>query len=289
LHLPLSEILEIVAFTPAYRDGAGSGLTVYYRDGTVRWLSRGLKGFIQQLAGSFSVNLSEMKKNFGPLLGQVNLFPLALGPFLLFVPLKIQKPRLPGDPAYGYFKLRSLQQVSDEPAPCTVMLDGGHILTLRQSQRAVRSRLRTARRLEIMLLEQYCAIIGSSAGFFVPQQALPAAGWQEIHRRQGIKTSNEPEEDNALELHNLMEKIVEQRLEEILAKDQSGLCRCSQCRLDVTALALNNLPSRYVVTERGEAYSKANSLEIQLYVDVLAALTRALQAVNRKPRHTAEQ
>lgn len=274
MHLPLSEILEIVAFTPAYQDGAGSALTVYYRDGTVRWLSRGLKGFIQQLARSFSVNLAEMKKNFGPLLGQVNLFPLALGPFLLFVPLKIQKPRLPGDPAYGYFKLRSLQQVSDEPAPCTVMLDGGHILT---------------QRLELMLMEQYCAIIGSSAGFFVPQQALPAAAWQEIHRRQGIKTSNELEEDNALELHNLMEKIVEQRLEEILAKDQSGLCRCGQCRLDVTALALNNLPSRYVVTERGEAYSKANILEIQLYVDVVSAVTRALQVVHRKPRHSAEQ
>jgi competence protein ComFB len=289
MQISLAEILEIVAFIPAYRDGAGQGLNVYYRDGTMRWLARSLKGFIQQLARFFNVNLTELKKNFGPLLGQVNLFPLALGPFLLFIPLKIRKPRLPGDPAYGYFKLRSLLHVSTGPAPCTVTLEGGHTLTLCQSRRAVGSRLRLARRLEVLLLEQHCRIIGGSAGFFVPQQALAAAAWQEIPWRQGIKAANGLKEGNVLELNNLMEKIVEQRLEEMLARNQSGLCRCSQCRLDVTALALNSLPPRYVVTDRGAAYAKANNLEIQLYVDVVAAVTKALQVVQRNPRHMSKE
>jgi len=287
MQLSLTEVLEIVAFVPAYRDGAGSGLNVYYRDGTVRWLARSLKGFIQQLARCFSINLAEMKKNFGPLLGKVNLFPLALGPFLLFVPLKVRKPRLAGDPAYGYFKLRSLLKVSAQPAPCTVALEGGLTLTLSQSERAVRSRLRLSRRLEILLLEQYCRVIGGSVGFFAREPGLPAASWQEIPRTRGIKVVNDLGGDSVLELHNLMEKIVDQRLEEVLAKDQSGYCRCSQCRLDVTALALNSLPPRYVVSERGEAYAKANNLEIQLFVDVVAAIARALQVVHQKPRHPA--
>lgn len=288
MQLSLAEILEIVAFAPVYRDGAGAGLNVYYRNGMVRWLARSLKGFVQQLARFFSVSLTDLKKNFGPLLGQVNLFPLALGPFLLFVPLKIRKPRLPGDPAYGYFRLRSLLRVEALPAPCTVALEGGHILTLRQTQRAVRSRLRTARRLEVLLLEQYCRIMGGGSGLFVSPQALPGAAWQEIPQWQGIKAADDLKEGCVVELNNLMENIVEQRLEEILAKDQSGLCRCGQCRLDVTALALNSLPPRYVVTDRGAAYAKANNLEMQLFVDVVAAITKALQVVRRNPRHLAE-
>jgi competence protein ComFB len=288
MQLSLAEILEIVAFAPVYRDGAGEGLNVYYRDGTVRWLARSLKGFVRQLARFFSVNLTDLKKNFGPLLGQVNLFPLALSPLLLFVPLKIRKPRLPGDPAYGYFKLRSLTRIGPLPTPCSVALEGGHTLTLQQTLRAVRSRLRAARRLEMLLLEQYCRIIGGGSGLFAPAQALPGAAWQEIPERRGIKAADDLKEDYAVELNNLMEKIVEQRLEELLAKDQSGLCRCSQCRLDVTALALNSLPPRYVVTDRGAAYAKANNLEIQLYVDVVAAVTKALQMVRQNPRHLAK-
>jgi len=88
-----------------------------------------------------------------------------------------------------------------------------------------------------------------------------------------------------LELHNLMENVVLQRLEEILAKDPVAFCNCAHCRLDVAALALNNLPARYVVTERGEVYASANNLEIQHFVDVVAAVAKALQVVRRKPRH----
>jgi len=88
-----------------------------------------------------------------------------------------------------------------------------------------------------------------------------------------------------MKLRNLMEDIVCQRLDEVLAGEKEVICHCEQCRLDVTALALNELPPRYVVTRRGETYSKADLLEIQRYVDVVSAITKAVKVVQGKPRH----
>ena len=49
--------------------------------------------------------------------------------------------------------------------------------------------------------------------------------------------------------------------------------------------ALNDLPPKYVVTEKGELYSKINTLEQQFEVDVVAAITKAAVLVKRRPRH----
>ena len=51
---------------------------------------------------------------------------------------------------------------------------------------------------------------------------------------------------------------------------------CEQCRLDIAAIALNSL-SRYVVTPKGASYARADLLEMQKYVDVIGAVTKARQ------------
>lgn len=88
-----------------------------------------------------------------------------------------------------------------------------------------------------------------------------------------------------MELRNLMENVVWQRLDEVLNDSKEDGCRCDLCRMDMAALALNELPARYVVTQRGETYSKADILEIQRYVDVVAAVTKAAKLVRKNPRH----
>ena len=60
-----------------------------------------------------------------------------------------------GDCAYGYFKLRSLWEVLPNPAPTTLVLEGGHRLTIKQSYRIACRRLRLARKLENYLFVQY--------------------------------------------------------------------------------------------------------------------------------------
>ncbi len=84
-------------------------------------------------------------------------------------------------------------------------------------------------------------------------------------------------------LHNLMEETVLQAVNELMGKQ--NICQCEQCRLDVAAIALNNLPPRYVVTPGGASHSRADLLEVQKYVDVMGAIAKAIRLVKEHPRH----
>lgn len=87
-------------------------------------------------------------------------------------------------------------------------------------------------------------------------------------------------------LQNLMEKFVFAAIDELLVG--KGVCRCEQCRMDIAALALNDLPPRYVVTAKGASYARADLLETQKYVDVIGAVTKAIKLVQEHPRHNAK-
>lgn len=86
-----------------------------------------------------------------------------------------------------------------------------------------------------------------------------------------------------VQLKNYMEEIVFSLIREVL--DDINVCTCDKCILDIAAIALNELPPKYIVTEKGELYSKVNSLKQQFEVDVISAITRAAVLVKRNPRH----
>jgi len=86
-----------------------------------------------------------------------------------------------------------------------------------------------------------------------------------------------------MELHNYMEDIVLNNLNLLLKKE--NMCKCEKCRLDIMALALNRLPSKYVVTQKGHVYAKLAELELQLKADVIRELTRAIEIVKKNPQH----
>lgn len=84
-------------------------------------------------------------------------------------------------------------------------------------------------------------------------------------------------------IKNYMEEIVFSLIHDVL-KD-INMCTCDKCILDIAAIALNDLPPKYVVSEKGEVYSKLNFLKQQFEVDVIAAITKAAVLVKRNPRH----
>lgn len=84
-------------------------------------------------------------------------------------------------------------------------------------------------------------------------------------------------------LKNYMEEVVLNLLKGVL--EDLDMCKCELCVMDVAALALNDLPPKYIATEKGELYSKVNSLRNQFEVDVIASITKAAVAVKKSPRH----
>ncbi|EOD01527.1 late competence development ComFB family protein [Caldisalinibacter kiritimatiensis] len=87
-----------------------------------------------------------------------------------------------------------------------------------------------------------------------------------------------------MELHNFMEKEVLNTIDRLL-KDRPDICHCEKCRMDIAAIALNNLKPKYVVTEKGEAYIKVSELEVQFEVDILKEVIKAIEKVSKEPHH----
>ncbi|MDW7652366.1 MAG: late competence development ComFB family protein [Bacillota bacterium] len=279
----VDEIHRIAAFIPGDKEGLGRCVQVFFREGTTGCIDLGLQSFIRRLANTFALNLIEARRRFGAITGQKNLVPLVLTPFLLYVPIKSRNPLISGDPAYGYFRLRSVIEVSETPGPCTLRLEGAQSITVRQSYRTVCRRLRTARKLESLLVDRYWQDMDALRTAGCTHQIYKPFSMQENMHFYGISDVERMKEVGCMELRNLMEELVYQRLNEVLAAEKTEACNCEQCRLDMAALALNDLPPRYVVTQRGATYSKADILEIQRYVDVVAAVTKAVKVVQQKP------
>jgi competence protein ComFB len=82
---------------------------------------------------------------------------------------------------------------------------------------------------------------------------------------------------------NIMEDLVEVKLNEMLPK--AGMCCCDRCRADVKALALNNLPPRYVVSVGGDIYSHFQALNVQNQVNITTAVAAAIRIVRDSPHH----
>lgn len=82
---------------------------------------------------------------------------------------------------------------------------------------------------------------------------------------------------------NVMEEIVEKELDNCI--DSLGLCRCPQCRVDVIALSLNRLKSRYVSSEKGRLLSVIDQMSYDYIPEILRAITESAEVVKKNPRH----
>ena len=55
--------------------------------------------------------------------------------------------------------------------------------------------------------------------------------------------------------------------------------------MDIAALALNNLPPRYVSTHKGDIFVRIQEMEGKNDVDVIQAIAKAIEIVGKNPRH----
>ena len=88
-------------------------------------------------------------------------------------------------------------------------------------------------------------------------------------------------------LRNHMEEVVFNQMKTVL-KDLD-VCKCEKCSLDIAAIALNELPAKYAVTDKGVLFSKIDALQSQFEIGVTAAIVRAAQQVKKLPLHTAAE
>jgi competence protein ComFB len=90
-----------------------------------------------------------------------------------------------------------------------------------------------------------------------------------------------------LKLHNYTETVVRQTLDELLAKREIP-CKCEKCRLDIMAIALNNLPPQYYVSQKGEVFAKIIASYMDTRTRVITEIAKAVMQVEKHPQHQTE-
>jgi len=91
-------------------------------------------------------------------------------------------------------------------------------------------------------------------------------------------------------IHNVMEEVVSGSVETIFNSIQKsgnteGFCFCEQCRLDTICYVLNRSRPYYIVSNRGAARLKQESIEWQqMEADVSSLIYKALKQVNHNMR-----
>lgn len=92
------------------------------------------------------------------------------------------------------------------------------------------------------------------------------------------------QQDTYVPPYNLFEEFVETELNILLSR-YLDLCRCSQCRADIVALALHQLPAYYVTGTRGTLTAKS-VIWTRYMQQVMDAVTKAIHIVYKRPRPT---
>ena len=92
---------------------------------------------------------------------------------------------------------------------------------------------------------------------------------------------------NWVKVINVIESMVWEAMDSVL-EQKPGICRCEKCRADIAAYALNQLNPHYAASKLGEVLVKTGSLDRDMNVAILVALTEAMEKVGANPRHEKE-
>ena len=94
--------------------------------------------------------------------------------------------------------------------------------------------------------------------------------------------AEKPDEEEVI-CANIMEILVERKAETYM--ELFGLCCCDRCKMDVQALALTELPAKYVVMAKNELPLRLSIYEGRMNTAVTAQILRACKVVLAEPRH----
>ncbi|BDF35668.1 hypothetical protein CE91St62_37310 [Lachnospiraceae bacterium] len=94
----------------------------------------------------------------------------------------------------------------------------------------------------------------------------------------------EPEEDLDFAYVNVMETLVQERVLEYM--EQFGICTCPRCIADTSALALTQLPPKYVVVSKAAISPLMNFYSKKYAGHITVEITKACIQVGDVPHHT---
>ena len=112
-----------------------------------------------------------------------------------------------------------------------------------------------------------------------PQEPLQAAFAE-------LRSAGERAPDDYI-CYNVTQALVEDKADKYIK--MFGLCTCPRCHIDVIALALSNLPAKYVVAKPHELIPRLSIYEAKYNAAVVTQVMSACKKVLDKPHHERER
>ena len=84
---------------------------------------------------------------------------------------------------------------------------------------------------------------------------------------------------------NVMQELVEDKAGKYI--QMAGVCPCPRCRIDVVALTLSKMPSKYVVVQKADAVPMLSVYENRYGTALVSNLLAACEQVKAHPRHSS--
>ena len=92
-----------------------------------------------------------------------------------------------------------------------------------------------------------------------------------------------------MDIHNTMEDVVLQYLEELL-EFKENICKCYRCKIDMACYALNKVRPMYVVSSRGGIHTEnIKKNHVQNEIDIYATVAEAIDVVSSTRRHEVNE
>ena len=132
---------EIVYAIPKYRDGQGDVSMILYEGGMESFPPFHIRTLIRRLAYDYYIDIISLRKRLQEQLGQRNILPYPLHPRLILLPVKVRKPRLKKDGAFGYINYVWIQDIQREGKLSRILFKDGSQLGVLQSYQGIKGKM----------------------------------------------------------------------------------------------------------------------------------------------------
>lgn len=132
---------EILYAIPMYRDGQGDGSKILYEGGQESFMPYHIRTLIKRLAYDHYMDMISLRRRLQEQLGQRNILPYPFHPRLILLPVRVRKPRLKKDGAFGYINYVWIQEIRREGKGAMVIFKEGSRLRVLQSYQGIKGKM----------------------------------------------------------------------------------------------------------------------------------------------------
>jgi hypothetical protein len=132
---------EIIYAIPKYVDGQGDISMILNEGGSEIPMPFHIRTLIRKLAYENYIDLVSVRRRLQDQFGQKNILPYPLHPRLILIPVKVRKPRLKKDGAFGYINYVWVEDIQKQDKYCNIIFKNKYNLKVLQHFQGVKAKM----------------------------------------------------------------------------------------------------------------------------------------------------